>query len=170
MYAAAARACMCVSLQACVHVCVSARALSCALHVCVSVCVFTRSICMQQHVCRYACTGACICMRVCMCFCVCVCACACRVVTVGMHSVYAFASRISLSSLSVALAYSILLVRMCTTRHIPQITHTHIPHGLDASKCWTRDSSCTCLCMYTYKKDGVAYLTGHISNLSLLGA
>ena len=54
------------------HVCASARALSCALQVCVSVCVLTRSICMQQHVCWYACTGACYvlaCVYVLLCVC-----------------------------------------------------------------------------------------------------
>jgi hypothetical protein len=160
----------CVYLCRHVCMCVLARVLSLVLSMSVCQYVFSRV--------RYVCSSTCVGMRaqvrayacVYVCAFVCVCACACRVVSVGMHSVYAFASRISLSSLSVALAYSILLVRMCTTRHIPQITHTHIPHGLDASKGWTRDSSCTCLCMYTYKKDGVAYLTGHISNLSLLGA
>jgi len=65
---ATTRAGMCVSLRVCVDVCDSTRALSCALYVCVSVCVLTRSICMEQQVCWYACTDACICMRVCMCY------------------------------------------------------------------------------------------------------
>ena len=65
---ATTRAGMCVSLRVCADVCVSTRALFCALYVCVSVCVLTRSICMEQQVCWYACTDACICMRVCMCY------------------------------------------------------------------------------------------------------
>jgi hypothetical protein len=125
MYAAAARGCMCVSLQACVHVCVSARALSCALHVCVSVCVFTRSICMQQHVCWYACTGACICMRVCMCFCVCVCMCVpcCK-------CGYAFRLRICITYLALLfVCCSCLLHPSCANvhnkAHPTNHTHTH---------------------------------------------